>query len=278
MKERLALFGDYQDAMRSQDPFLFHALLSPYLNIGLLQPLEVCRRAEHAWLSGDIPLNAVEGFIRQIIGWREYVRGLYWLKMPGYQETNALCASRPLPDFYWTGETDMACIAGVVRQIQRHSYAHHIQRLMVTGNFALLAGLAPAEVEEWYLAVFIDAFEWVELPNTHGMALFADGGIMASKPYAASASYINRMSDYCKRCHFSPTAKDGDDACPFNYLYWNFLIQNRETLQDNPRLAMVYRTIDTMAPARKSTIHHQSKSFLENMSAGSPPAQAELPI
>lgn len=278
VEKRLPRFGDYQDAMRSQDPFLFHALLSPYLNVGLLQPLEVCRRAEQAWREGDAPLNAVEGFIRQILGWREYVRGIYWLKMPGYQKTNALRASRPLPDFYWTGKTDMSCIAGVVRQIHKHAYAHHIQRLMVTGNFALLAGIAPAEVERWYLAVFIDAFEWVELPNTHGMALFADGGIMASKPYAASSSYINRMSDYCKACRFSPTAKEGKDACPFNYLYWNFLMHNRETLQESPRLGMIYRALDAMAPTRHAAIQRQSEAFLKNGVGDGHHDQADMAI
>ena len=276
VEERLPRFGDFQDAMRAHEPFLFHALLSPYLNIGLLQPLEVCRRAEQAWLTGDAPLNAVEGFVRQIIGWREYVRGIYWLKMPGYQDTNALGANRPLPDFYWTGRTGMNCIAGVVGQIRRHGYAHHIQRLMVTGNFALLAGLAPAEVERWYLAVFMDAFEWAELPNTHGMALFADGGLMASKPYAASAAYINKMSDYCRGCRFSPTAKEGEDACPFNYLYWNFLLRTRSILQHNPRLAMIYRTLDSMLPARRDAILRQSQSFLADMGRGPGAVQDNL--
>ena len=276
VRERLPCFGDYQDAMRSRDPFLFHALLSPYLNIGLLQPLEVCRRAEQAWLAGDAPLNAVEGFVRQIIGWREYVRGIYWLKMPGYQGTNALGAYRPLPDFYWTGKTQMNCMAGVVDQIRRHGYAHHIQRLMVTGNFALLAGLAPAAVERWYLAVFMDAFEWVELPNTHGMALFADGGLMASKPYAASAAYISKMSDYCRGCRFSPAAREGGDACPFNYLYWNFLERNREALQGNPRLAMIYRTLDAMLPARKAAIRCQSENFLASLDRDPVATQGDL--
>jgi deoxyribodipyrimidine photolyase-related protein len=265
IRYRLARFGDYQDAMDRREPFLFHALLSPYLNIGLLEPLEVCRAAERALLEGDAPLNAVEGFIRQIIGWREYVRGVYWLKMPEYRESNALGAVRPLPDFFWTGETEMECVGAVVRQIRQHGYAHHIQRLMVTGNFALLAGLAPAEVERWYLAVFVDAFEWVELPNTHGMALFADGGFLASKPYAASGSYINRMSDYCGACRFSPVAKEGEGACPFNYLYWYFLMENRERLRRNPRLAIIYKSLDSMAPARQAAIRNQAIAFLAHL-------------
>jgi deoxyribodipyrimidine photolyase-related protein len=262
IKHRLPGFGDYQDAMARHDAFLFHSLLSPYLNLGLLGPLEVCRAVEMAWLSGEVPLNAAEGFIRQIIGWREYIRGVYWLKMPQYKDTNFFSGTRSLPDFYWTGSTPMACIASVVRQTQRHAYSHHIQRLMVTGNFALLAGLSPSEVERWYLAVFIDAFEWVELPNTHGMALFADGGLLASKPYAASGSYINRMSDYCKGCSFSPAIRTGEGACPFNYLYWNFLIENRKVLEGNARLKMVYRALDTMPADRREMIVRQAAVFL----------------
>jgi deoxyribodipyrimidine photolyase-related protein len=262
---RLAHFGDYQDAMRGDDPFLFHSLLSPYLNIGLLKPMEVCIAAEEAWKQGRAPLNATEGFIRQIIGWREYVRGIYWLKMPDYADTNALCAQRPLPEFYWTGRTDMACLSGSIRQVIDHGYGHHIQRLMVTGNFALLAGISPKEVERWYLAVFVDAFEWVELPNTHGMALFADGGLLASKPYAASGAYINRMSDYCKKCRFSPSIKDGDDACPFNYLYWNFLISNQALLKSNPRMAIIYRSLATMPEQRRENIKRQSDAFFKTL-------------
>ena len=193
---RLPGFGDYQDALATDSPFLFHSLLSTSLNLGLLSPAECCRAAEEAWRLGRAPLNAVEGFIRQILGWREYVRGIYWARMPDYASTNALQATRPLPAFFWTGETAMKCVATAIAQTRNHAYAHHIQRLMVTGNFALLAGLDPAAVNAWYLAVYADAFEWVELPNTHGMALFADGGVMASKPYAASGAYINRMSDH----------------------------------------------------------------------------------
>ena len=250
----LAAFGDYQDAMAAGEPFVHHALISPYLNIGLLTPREVCAAAEAAYREGRAPLNAAEGFIRQILGWREYIRGIYWLRMPDYAAGNALAASRPLPAFYWTGDTPMRCVAEVVGQTRAHAYAHHIQRLMVTGNLALLAGFRPIEVEAWYLAVFADAFEWVELPNTHGMALYADGGLLASKPYAASGAYIDRMSDYCGKCRYDPKAKSGPDACPFNPLYWNFLIENRSRLGGNPRLAMPYRNLDAMSAERRAEI------------------------
>ena len=273
-------FGDFQDAMKTDEPFLHHAVLSPYLNIGLLTPREVCAAAEEAWQRGDAPLNAVEGFIRQILGWREYVRGIYWLRMPDYAQTNALDARRPLPAFYWSGRTAMNCIARVVDETRRHAYAHHIQRLMITGNFALLAGLDPASVEEWYLSVYADAFEWVELPNTHGMALFADGGLLASKPYAASGAYVDRMSDYCGACRYDPRVKSGPDACPFNVLYWNFLIENRERLGRNPRMAMPYRTLGAMAAERRAMIVRDAQVFLSTM--GSDPSQAapdgQLPL
>ena len=258
-------FGDYQDAMRTDEPFLFHAVLSPYINCGLLDPMEVCRAAEQAYRDGRVPLNATEGFIRQIIGWREYVRGIYWMEMPDYAKTNALKAGRDLPWFYWSGETRMNCLAQCVGDTRRHAYAHHIQRLMVTGNFALLAGLAPAQVEEWYLVVYADAYEWVELPNTHGMILFADGGLLGSKPYAASGAYIDRMSDYCGACTYDPKEKLGESACPFNYLYWNFLLENERTLSRNPRLAMPYRTLDRMDAERKQAIRADAERFLDGL-------------
>lgn len=264
VRDHLPDFGDHQDAMARGEPFLHHATLSPYLNIGLLTPREVCAAAERAYAKGEAPLNAVEGFVRQILGWREYIRGLYWLKMPEYAATNALAAERPLPGFYWTGETKLACVAEVVGQLRRHAYAHHIQRLMVTGNLALIAGFAPAQVEEWYLAVFADAFEWVELPNTHGMALFADGGVVGSKPYAASGAYINRMSNYCGKCYYDPKLKSGDRACPFNPLYWDFLLRNRARLARNPRMAMPYRTLDAMSAERRAEIERDAKSILES--------------
>ncbi|MEJ1157576.1 cryptochrome/photolyase family protein [Prosthecomicrobium sp. N25] len=274
----LPLYGDYQDAMKAGEPFLYHAVLSPYLNLGLLDPGEVCLAAETAWRRGAAPLNAAEGFVRQILGWREYVRGIYWLRMPGYAATNHLGAGRPLPWFYWSGETAMACIAEVVAETRRNAYAHHIQRLMVTGNFALLAGLAPAEVEAWYLAVYADAYDWVELPNTHGMVLHADGGLMASKPYAASGAYIDRMSDYCAGCAYDPAVKTGPRACPFNLLYWNFLMENRPKLSANPRLAMPYRTLDRMTDSRRATIRREAGAFLAALDAGpaAPPAGDQL--
>jgi deoxyribodipyrimidine photolyase-related protein len=258
---RLPLFGDFQDGMKSGEPFLYHSTLAPYLNIGLLTPHEVCVAAERAYREGATPINAVEGFIRQILGWREYVRGVYWLRMPEYRETNALAANRRLPSFYWTGQTRMNCLAQVVTDTHRHAYAHHIQRLMVAGNFALLTGMVPAEIEAWYLAVYADAFEWVELPNVHGMAIFADGGFLASKPYAASGAYIDRMSDYCKACHFDVKAKSGAMACPFNYLYWNFFIENRDRLPKTPRLSMPLRTLDNMTDQRKEEIVRDAEAF-----------------
>jgi deoxyribodipyrimidine photolyase-related protein len=242
----LAKFGDYQDAMLEGEKFLYHSILSLYINAGLLDPLAVCRRVEQAYQNGDAPLNAAEGFIRQIIGWREYVRGIYWLKMPEYVEENFFGNSRALPDFYWTGETDMACLQAAITQTKEEAYAHHIQRLMVTGNFALLAGIDPKQVHEWYLAVYADAYEWVELPNTLGMSQFADGGLLGSKPYASSGNYIHKMSDHCKSCRFDVKQKTGDGACPFNPLYWDFLHRNRDKLAGNPRMAQMYRTWDRM--------------------------------
>ncbi|TVR11363.1 MAG: cryptochrome/photolyase family protein [Salinarimonadaceae bacterium] len=267
VSERLSGYGDYQDAMKQGEPFLFHSLISPYLNVGLLTPLEVCRAAVAAWERGQAPLNAVEGFVRQIIGWREYVRGIYWLRMPDYAGTNALGASRRLPDLYWTGETDMACLRACVAETRANAYAHHIQRLMVLGNFALLAGVTPAEVQEWYLLVYADAFEWVELPNVHGMTLFADGGLLASKPYAASGAYINRMSDYCAGCRYDVKGKSGEGACPFNYLYWNFLIENEKRLSGNPRMGMPYRNLARMNDERRCEIVTDAAAFLARVGA-----------
>jgi deoxyribodipyrimidine photolyase-related protein len=267
IEERLERFGDYQDAMKAGAPFLFHATISPYLNAGLLTAEEVCIAAERAWSQGRAPINAVEGFIRQIIGWREYVRGIYWLHMPQYATSNHLDAHRRLPDFYWTGETDMACLRECVGDTRRNAYANHIQRLMVLGNFALLAGIEPAEVEEWYLLVYADAYEWVELPNVHGMVLFADGGVLGSKPYAASGAYIDRMSDYCAGCRYDVKAKLGERACPFNYLYWNFHIANEERIGKNPRLAMPFRTLAKMPSERRAQIVADSEAFLDRIGA-----------
>ena len=258
-------YGAYQDAMKLGEPYLFHSLISPALNIGLLNPREVCVAALRAYDAGKAPLNAVEGFVRQIAGWREYIRGIYWLKMPDYAASNALSAKRDLPAFYWTGETPMACIAETVKNTRENAYAHHIQRLMITGNFALLAGIDPAQVEEWYLAVYADAYDWVELPNVHGMVLFADGGLLASKPYAASGAYIDRMSDYCGSCHFNVKLKAGAKACPFNALYWNFLMENQAALGANNRLAMPYRNLAKMTEARKAEITADAASVLDGL-------------
>ncbi|MFC7689325.1 cryptochrome/photolyase family protein [Paeniroseomonas aquatica] len=259
---RLPRFGDYQDAMASGQPVLFHALVSTSMNLGLLSPRACCEAAEAAWRAGAAPLNAVEGFIRQILGWREYVRGIYWLKMPAYAGLNALEATRPLPWSWWGGETRMNCIRQTVRQTRDMAYAHHIQRLMVTGNFALLAGLDPAAVNEWYLAVYADAYEWVELPNTHGMVLHADGGVMASKPYAASGAYINRMSDYCRGCAYDVKQSTGPDACPFNALYWDFLARHAQRFAGNNRLAMPLQTLRKMPAEKLAGLRAQAAAFL----------------
>ena len=263
--ERLPSFGDYQDAMLTGQPWMYHAHIGFYLNCGLLLPLECAQAAEAAYKKGTVPLNAAEGFIRQIIGWREYVRGIYWLKMPEYKHENFLAANRSLPAFYWGAETEMNCLKQCVKDTKENAYAHHIQRLMVLGNFALLAGIHPDEVNEWYLIVYADAYEWVELPNVSGMVLFADGGVLASKPYAASGAYINKMSDYCSGCRYKVTEKTGATACPFNYLYWNFLIRNTEKLRGNPRLGMIYATLNKMPPAQRETIVANAKDFLDSV-------------
>jgi deoxyribodipyrimidine photolyase-related protein len=264
--EILPNFGDYQDAMLSGEPYLFHSLLSAYLNVGLLLPLELCQLAEDAYRQGKAPLNAVEGFIRQIIGWREYVRGIYWLLMPDYLDKNFFAAKNPLPDFYWGRKTSMFCLNEVVDQTKKHAYSHHIQRLMITGNFALLAGIDPKEVHEWYLAVYADAFEWVELPNTLGMALHADGGIMASKPYAASGKYISRMSNFCDSCQFDPEEMIGEKACPFNALYWHFIDRNHAKLKNNQRLHFAYSNWQKMPDDKKKKILQQAELTLKKIS------------
>ncbi len=261
-------FGTWQDAMLEGEPFLYHSLISFYINAGLLDPLEVCKRAEKTWKEGKAPLNAVEGFIRQIIGWREYVRGIYWLKMPEYAASNVLDARENLPDFYWSAKTKMNCVREVVEQTRVNAYSHHIQRLMITGNFALLAGIDPFQVHEWYLAVYADAYEWVEMPNTIGMALFADGGLLASKPYAASANYINRMSNFCANCQFDPKQRTGSDACPFNSLYWDFLNRNRDRLSHNHRMAMMYKNLDRLSEGEIEKIRVTAHEVIVKMRSG----------
>ena len=262
IRERLPNFGNYQDAMWTDQPWLYHSLISTSLNLKLLNPREVIEAAEQAYRSGQAPIQAVEGFIRQILGWREFVRGIYWLKMPDYAAMNYLEAHRPLPDFFWSGDTGMNCMQQSIDQTRRFAYAHHIQRLMVLGNFALLAGIDPAEVNEWYLVVYADAYEWVELPNVSGMVLFADGGYLASKPYAAGGAYINRMSNYCSGCTYKVAKKNGEGACPFNYLYWDFLIRNRDRLGGNARMGMMYRSLDRMAPEKIDLIRADATRFL----------------
>lgn len=261
----LAHFGDYQDAMLASEPFLYHSILSVAINAGLLDPLDVCRRVETAYLAGRVPLNAAEGFIRQIIGWREYVRGIYWLKMPEYADLNFLDADRSIPEFYWTGETDMNCLRAAIGQTKSEAYAHHIQRLMVTGNFALLAGIEPRQVHEWYLAVYADAYEWVELPNTLGMSQFADGGLLGSKPYAASGNYINKMSDYCSSCRYDVKKRTGDGACPFNALYWDFLDRHAEKLAGNPRMAQIYASWRRFSEKEQSAVRAEARRFLDGL-------------
>ncbi len=266
--ERLNNFGDYQDAMLQDEPWMYHSHLSFYINCGLLLPLECIQKAEQAYRNGDAPLNAVEGFIRQILGWREFIRGVYWLKMPDYENLNFLDTKRSLPPLFWGKETQMNCMRQCVKDTEENAYAHHIQRLMVLGNFSLLAGLNPADVNEWYHIVYADAYQWVELPNVTGMILFADGGVVGSKPYAASGSYINKMSNYCQGCKYSPTKKNGPDACPFNYLYWDFLARNKDKLRSNPRLGMIYKTFDRMSKDKKQAIQEDSKRFLKALDNG----------
>ena len=265
IEQRLPDFGRYQDAMLLDEPWVYHSHIGFYLNAGLLLPAEAITAAETAYHNGHAPLNSTEGFIRQILGWREFVRGIYWLKMPDYADLNFFEADRDLPEFFWTGATKMLCMAQAVDATRKYAYAHHIQRLMVLGNFALLAGLAPAQVNAWFLIVYADAYEWVELPNVSGMVLFADGGYLASKPYAAGGAYINRMSNYCRDCHYKVSQKNGAAACPFNYLYWDFLIRNRAKLKDNARLGMMYRSLDRMDETKIAAIRHDADQFLANL-------------
>ena len=265
IEKRLPNFGDYQDAMIEGQPFMYHAHLSFYLNCGLLSPREIITQAIKAYETDSAPLNAVEGFIRQILGWREYVRGVYWLKMPDYKNENFFKASRALPDFFWSAKTQMNCLKQCISETSQNAYAHHIQRLMVIGNFALLADVSPDEVNNWYMLVYADAYEWVELPNVTGMCLYADGGYLATKPYAASGAYINRMSNYCKACSYKISKKSGEEACPFNYLYWAFLIRNKKKLRGNHRLNMVYSNLEKQGKDRQTEIINDANAFLKKL-------------
>jgi deoxyribodipyrimidine photolyase-related protein len=264
---RLPQFGDWQDAMWTNEPWLFHSRLSAVMNLKLLDPRKVIAAAEAAYHDGKAPLAAVEGFIRQILGWREYVRGIYWRQMPGYVEMNALKANEPLPDFYWTGETDMQCLRDAIKQTLNHGYAHHIQRLMVTGLYSLLLGVNPRAVHEWYLAVYVDAIEWVELPNTLGMSQHGDGGLMASKPYVATGKYIQRMSNYCSGCRFDPAQSTGPKACPFTTLYWDFLDRHEAYLRKNPRMGMQMRNLDRLTAEQKRAIYSQAARLRQGSDA-----------
>jgi deoxyribodipyrimidine photolyase-related protein len=261
-------FGDYQDAMVAGEPYLYHSLISSYLNAGLLLPLEICQMAEKSYREGRAPLNAVEGFIRQILGWREYVRGIYWHHMPEYGRMNYLNATEPLPELYWTANTKMACMSEAIKHTRDHAYSHHIQRLMVTGNFALLAGLDVKQVQEWYLAVYSDAYEWVEMPNTLGMALFGDGGIMGSKPYAASGKYIHKMSNYCDNCPYNPEEATTPNACPFNALYWDFMARHEDKLKQNHRLPFVYATWEKFGVHKQQALRAKAAEIISAMRAG----------
>ncbi len=261
IRERLPLFGPYQDAMWPDQPWLYHAHLSAALNLKLLNPREVVAAAEAAYRGGHAPLASVEGFTRQILGWREYVRGIYWTQMPAYLERNALDAHEDLPGWYWNGATDMACLRDALDQTLTHGYANHIQRLMITGLYALMLGVEPRQVHAWYLAVYVDAVEWVELPNTLGMSQYADGGLMGSKPYIATGKYIQRMSPYCKGCRYDPAERCGDTACPFTTLYWDFLMRHEATLARNPRMALQVKNVTRLTEVQKQAVSERAAAI-----------------
>jgi deoxyribodipyrimidine photolyase-related protein len=275
---RLADFGQYQDAMWTAEPWLWHSRLSAAMNLKLLDPRTVIAAAERAWREGRAPLASAEGFIRQILGWREYVRGIYWMQMPGYLERNALVAHEPLPKFYWTAETPMACLRASIGQTLEFGYAHHIQRLMVTGLYSLLLGVEPRRIHEWYLAVYVDAVEWVELPNTLGMSQYADGGVMASKPYVATGNYIDRMSNYCAGCRFDPAKSTGEKACPFTTLYWDFLLRHEKRLAANPRMSLQVKNLARLAPAQRAEIQARAAAIRKNGGQPRVADTAELPL
>jgi deoxyribodipyrimidine photolyase-related protein len=267
---RLPEFGRFQDAMWTNEPWLYHSRLSAAMNLKLLDPREVITAVEAAYRAGRVPLAGAEGFIRQILGWREYVRGVYWLQMPGYAEGNALGATESLPAFYWTAKTEMACLRDAIGQTLRLGYAHHIQRLMVTGLYALLLGVRPKEICAWYLGVYVDAVEWVELPNTHGMSQYADGGYLASKPYVATGAYIDRMSNACRGCRFDPAQRVGDEACPFTTLYWDFLLRHERRFAANPRMALQVKNAARLSPTERAAVQARAGEIRAN--GGAPPA------
>ena len=274
INERLPLFGRYQDAMWPGEPWLYHSHLAAALNLKLLNPREVVAAAVAAYHAGAVPLPSVEGFVRQILGWREYVRGIYWTRMPGYAELNALDANENLPAWYWSGATDMACLRDALEQTLSHGYAHHIQRLMVTGLFALMYGVQPQQVHAWYLAVYVDAVEWVELPNTLGMSQYADGGQLASKPYVATGKYIQRMSPYCQGCRYEPAQRTGETACPFTTLYWDFLMRHETRLAANPRMALQVKNVARLGDAEKTAIRARAAAIRRG-EVGAEPAASQ---
>lgn len=261
VEHRLPHFGRYQDAMKAGEPWLFHSLLSPALNLGLLDPREAVGAAIERYRDGSAPLPAVEGFVRQVLGWREFVRGVYWHEGPAYAERNGLDEQGELPEMYWTGETDMACLRDSLGQVLEHAYGHHIQRLMVTGNFALLAGVHPKAISDWYLGMYVDGIDWVTLPNTLGMVMHADGGVVGTKPYAASGRYLERMSDYCAACPYDPGQRHGEDACPFTTLYWHFLERHRERLAGNRRMGFAWANLDRLGEEERSAIDRQARKL-----------------
>ena len=263
---RLDAFGPYQDAMWTDLPYGYHSRLSSALNLHLLDPRDAVAAAEKAYADGRARLQSVEGFIRQIVGWREFIRGIYGRFMPEYAERNTFGHDAPLPQFYWTGETDMACLHRCIGQTLRLGYAHHIQRLMVTGLFAMLFGVDPAEVHRWYLAVYVDAVEWVEMPNVLGMSQFADGGVMSTKPYAASGNYIRRMSNYCDGCRYDPSDRTGDDACPFTTLYWDFLMRHKKRLGRNPRMGLQVKNVDRLGRDERRAIRRAAEAVRSRLS------------
>jgi deoxyribodipyrimidine photolyase-related protein len=267
VKESLPFFGQFQDAMTEKEAYLFHSRLSFALNIKLISPLEVVQRAIQEWESHPtaISLPQIEGFVRQIIGWREYMRGIYWWKMPEYEHMNFFGHEQKLPHYFWDADTNMNCVHHAVKNSLDNAYAHHIQRLMVTGNFALLAGIHPDEVDAWYLGVYIDALQWVEITNTRGMSQYADGGIVGSKPYVSSANYIDKMSDYCGSCYYNKTKKHGENACPFNSLYWHFYARNENLLAKNPRIGMMYNVLRKMQPDERNKILEQGENYLAQL-------------
>ncbi len=265
--DRLSTFGKFQDAMWTRTPFGWHSMLSVALNLHLISPLTVVKAAEAAWQRCDVPLADAEGFIRQVLGWREFIRGVYWLDMPDMAQANFFGHERPLPKWFWTGQSHMACMQDSIGQTLEHGYAHHSQRLMVTGNFALLAQLSPQAVADWYLAVYVDAVEWVELPNVAGMALFANGGRFTSKPYIASGAYIHRMSNYCKGCKYEPGTRTGEKACPFTLLYWAFLDRHEKMLSGNPRTALMAKNIQRLSSEQRETIRCDAAALLDGLDA-----------